>query len=284
VFCPNCGTQNDSGATPCKKCGFKLSGISAPKFKGTMMLNTDQTVQDLIEEYKKKAQGGAADSAPPTPGSEPKRPEPTPVRSSVAPLSELPGAPKGVFQPPRVAASRRRMGGTMLGVAPQVGGVTPPLAELAATPELEGRPTPLPATPRRSSSFPDAQPTPPRGADGLAGTVAMPVVASGVARTIALPATPESPELDRAESDRAESDEDLLASDAAAALTEPSEFSSTPASPTAAMPLAAKQPGAGDDSELAQRAQRLRPFEVVLVVLTCGLYGIYLLLRRRQTH
>ncbi|MEY4550130.1 MAG: zinc-ribbon domain, partial [Pseudomonadota bacterium] len=33
VFCPNCGTKNDDTATPCKKCGFKLSGASAPKFR-----------------------------------------------------------------------------------------------------------------------------------------------------------------------------------------------------------------------------------------------------------
>ena len=51
MFCPNCGTQNDSAATPCKKCGFKLSGVSIPKFKGTMMLNSDQTVQELIDDH-----------------------------------------------------------------------------------------------------------------------------------------------------------------------------------------------------------------------------------------
>jgi hypothetical protein len=269
-----------------------LSGISAPKFKGTMMLNTDQTVQDLIEEYKKKAQGGAADAGEPTPGSEPKRPEQTPVRSSVAPLSELPGAPKGVFQPPRVAASRRRMGGTMLGVAPQVGGVTPPVAELAATPELDERQSPLPATPRRSSSFPDAEPTPRRPSEALAGTVAMPVVASSsergaVARTQALPAVAEFTESDRAdsylaESDRAESDQDLHGTDAAEGRAPHSDLSLTPASPTAAMPRTLPEQASEDGSALAPRAQRLRPFEIVLVVLTCGLYGIYLLLRRRQ--
>src|SRR4051794_26210259 len=43
VFCPNCGTKNDDTATSCTKCGFKLSGASAAKFRGTMMLNTDQS-------------------------------------------------------------------------------------------------------------------------------------------------------------------------------------------------------------------------------------------------
>jgi hypothetical protein len=261
-----------------------LSGISAPKFKGTMMLNTDQTVQDLIEEYKKKAQSGAPDAGEATPGSEPKRPEQTPVRSSVAPLSELPGAPKGVFQPPRVAASRRRMGGTMLGVAPQVGGVTPPVAELAATPELEDRPSPLPTTPRRSSSFPDAEPTPRRASGALAGTVAMPVVAASsergaVARTQALPAVAESTESDRVESDAAELDQNLHGTDAVEGRARHSDFSLTP---TAAQPLAPTDRESDGDSALAQPAQRLRPFEIVMVVLTCGLYGIYLLLRRRQ--
>jgi hypothetical protein len=262
-----------------------LSGISAPKFKGTMMLNTDQTVQDLIQEYKSKALGGgstAPESGAPAPGSEPTRPEATPVRSSVAPLSELPGAPKGVFQPPRVTASRRRMGGTMLGVAPQVGGVTPPLAEVAASPELEERPTPLPATPRRSSSFPDAGPAPRRATDALAGTVAMPVAASGaeraaVASTQALHVGAGAPE-----SDRAEAEQGFDALDAADSLDRGSEPSSTPASPTAAMPLAATEGASRADTDLAQSARRIRPFEVVLIVLTCGLYGIFLLLRRRQ--
>ena len=78
MFCPNCGTQNDSAATPCKKCGFKLSGISVPKFKGTMMLNSEQTVAEMIEEHRKKqAQGAPADK--------PK------VRASEPVSAELPG-------------------------------------------------------------------------------------------------------------------------------------------------------------------------------------------------
>jgi len=124
VFCPNCGTQNDSAATPCKKCGFKLSSVSAPKFKGTMMLNSEHTLQEQIEEHRRKqAQDGAGERV---------------RRASEPPRSSMP--PRGpVLQPPRaVAGSRRRMGGTMLGVAPQAGGVAPPeiAATRAAGPEL----------------------------------------------------------------------------------------------------------------------------------------------------
>jgi len=120
VFCPNCGTKNDDTATPCTKCGFKLSGASAPKFRGTMMLNSDQSVQDLVEEHRRKLAEGSADQesaegpvTPPSPSAQP-----------------APDGPKSALQPPRAGLPKRRMG-TMLGVAPQMGGITPP-------------PTPLP--------------------------------------------------------------------------------------------------------------------------------------------
>jgi hypothetical protein len=135
VFCPNCGTQNESAATPCKKCGFKLSGVSVPKFKGTMMLNSDQTVQELIDEHRRKQAQGTASDRPKSRAS-----EPPPSRNAASnpppPPPGSPTAPKGtVLQPPRAgAAARRRMGGTMLGVAPQAGGLNPPRPELTATP------------------------------------------------------------------------------------------------------------------------------------------------------
>jgi hypothetical protein len=98
------------------------------------MLNSEQTVQEMIEEHRRKqAQGTASDrpkartSEPPPSRNAPSNPPPPP--GSVT-------APKGsVLQPPRAgAAPRRRMGGTMLGVAPQAGGVNPPRPELTATP------------------------------------------------------------------------------------------------------------------------------------------------------
>ena len=39
MFCPNCGTQNPDTALTCSKCSFNLKGASAPKFKGTMLMN-----------------------------------------------------------------------------------------------------------------------------------------------------------------------------------------------------------------------------------------------------
>jgi hypothetical protein len=134
VFCPNCGTENESAATPCKNCGFKLSGVSASKFKGTMMLNSDQTVQNLIDEHKKKQAAPAAPSAAPPAGDAPVPGKERPSFNSLAPLSELPGAPKSVMQPPRAVAGRRRMAGTMVGVAPQAGLVTPSPAEASSSP------------------------------------------------------------------------------------------------------------------------------------------------------
>ena len=108
MFCPNCGTKNDDTATPCKKCGFKLSGTSAPKFRGTMMLNSDQSVQEMVEEHRKKLAEAGQTPAPAAAGG------PTPPLPSVGSTP-----PKAVLQPPRAALPKRRMG-TMLGVAPQV--------------------------------------------------------------------------------------------------------------------------------------------------------------------
>jgi hypothetical protein len=166
VFCPNCGTQNESAATPCKKCGFKLSGVSVPKFKGTMMLNSEQTVQEMIEEHRRKqAAGGTSDrpksrASEPPPGRNP--PSNPPPPGSVA-------APRGaVLQPPRAAAApRRRMGGTMLGVAPQGGGVAAPPVELTAAPPpvRATEPPPAPAA-SGQSAFSEASP--------FAGTFEMP--------------------------------------------------------------------------------------------------------------
>src|SRR5690606_7212251 len=58
--------------------------------------------------------------------------------------SSLGGTRGPVFQPPRAAApARGRMGGTMLGVAPQVGGYAPPQGGL--TPSVPAPANPAPA-------------------------------------------------------------------------------------------------------------------------------------------
>jgi hypothetical protein len=312
VFCPNCGTQNDSAATPCKKCGFKLSGISVPKFKGTMMLNSDQTVQELIEEHRRKqAQGGAAEK---------KASIPAPKRSpgSSAPPSAL-SSPRGpVFQPPR-AASRGRMGGTMMGVAPQAGGVVPPAVGPTRPAEVPAFPPPVPPSePARSETAAiehaeGALPVPaqagPSPADPLAGTVevaastpppaedpgreaeslaeesaaepgpALPAAGthatSAADRPRPLPAVPIAKDAGNAESgaERRAASPELRAAD-----TEPPRqraIAATAAMP--AQPMVARATAV--DSSLPAR---VRALDVVLIVCTFGLYGLVLLFRQRK--
>lgn len=290
MFCPNCGTQNESAATPCTKCGFKLSGISVPKFRGTMMLNSDQTVQELIDEHKRKqAREGGQEPSAPAPAAAPQG-VPAPASSSVAPLSGLPGAPKSVLQPPRVApgASKRRMGGTMLGVAPQVGGV-PPAAKETGSPAPASTPSPfpfpMPAAPSDvyTPPQPPIQAAPERSAASLAGTVAMPVVAPPATEEQSKPAvaaepvltqplagvTPvpqeEEPEQEAPPTPRVEQEE-----------TFPRRVQ--PTAPLEAQPLLAAESSA-IDSDPKPRARTLRPIEIVLIVATCGLYGLVLLFK-----
>jgi hypothetical protein len=153
VFCPNCGTKNDDTATPCTKCGFKLSGASAPKFRGTMMLNTDQSVQEMVDEHRRKLTDGAATEEPAEGPSAP-LPHESPAPASAAREADP-------VLPPRAGLPKRRMG-TMLGVAPQVGGVQPSLT-----------PTPPPPSPRPAP----LENSPPSSPDPLGGTIAFGAVA-----------------------------------------------------------------------------------------------------------
>ncbi len=102
MFCPNCGSKNDSAERPCDKCGFRLSGLQAPKFKGTIMLSSDQSVKDMLAAHRQQSEANRSQQA-----------SAAPQRSSASAAAE---------GPPR----RKKMAGTMLGVAPQVGGFSPP--------------------------------------------------------------------------------------------------------------------------------------------------------------
>jgi zinc ribbon protein len=296
VFCPNCGTQNESAATPCTKCGFKLSGISVPKFKGTMMLNSDQTVQELIEEHRRKAQGAAAEKIK----GRVSEPAPKRVPGSSAPPSSL--GPRGpVLQPPRAAApTRGRMGGTMMGVAPQAGGVMPPAGARApaaplrtapvAPPEVEpgrgdARAPGITARPEEHQrALPDPGP-----ADAWAGTAQLPQLDPGAAderppqasapalkATRPLEAVPSSDEpafSDPADGERASAD----------AAEAPEPVRARAVALTAPLP---QQPDRTASADLAEAARavppRLRALDLVLIVCTFGLYGIVLWLRRRK--
>ena len=286
MFCPNCGTQNDSAASPCKKCGFKLSGVSAPKFKGTMMMNTEQSVQDLVDEHKRKreeaTQAGSAEAP-----RDSQAPAPSP---SAAPPPGSRAVPKGVLQPPRAATSKRRMGGTMLGVAPQAGGIIPPNPLPTPLPSPDLAPSPSPAAPAtRAVSAPEPEPvpaapelvSPPLRADPLAGTVAVPAsdppaAALAPGRTQALDATPAAGR-----------------TQALDATPPPVEASSPPRDPwaaepnppparTAQMPAQDSLPPLQELSDSKPAPRRVRPFEIFLIVATCGLYGLVMLMRQRK--
>jgi hypothetical protein len=289
VFCPNCGTQNDSAATPCKKCGFRLSGVSASKFKGTMMLNSDQTVQELIEEHKKKMAEAALDTSGKPLASPPAGTASVPPKTSsvVPPPSGYPGAtgttgtPRPVFQPPRAGAPKRRMGGTMLGVAPQVGGVAPP-ADVTATP-----PPVQAVEPPRQEHAPslavggragELTPDPPQSpALPLAGTAAMPIMPEVAPLAPAAP-IPEHPAPGRTQP--------LVAHSTARDEQQAWKAETAPGRvPAATAPLPQYHGGTSDltlEDPAPPRPRRIRPFEIALIVLTCGLYGIVVLLRQRR--
>jgi zinc-ribbon domain len=308
VFCPNCGTQNDSTATPCKKCGFKLSGITAPKFKGTMMLNSEQTVQELIEEHRRKqAQEAVAEK-------ERRSSNPPPKRSpgSSAPPSSF-GSTRGpVLQPPR-AAPRGRMGGTMLGVAPQGGGVAPPVGVPARPPEVAAPPPSSDAAGEqaRHDVSPSAEPARPEEspANPLAATSALPLVSPAPEASVdpgatdatppagdelplaAVPSVEAPPVADtaaRVEAVRVEAVRvEAVRVDAAA--HEPSEPNLRAAetqpprnrvvAATTALP-AQLEPVATRDTSSAPSS--IGPLDVVLIVCTFGLYGIVLWRKQRK--
>lgn len=268
MFCPNCGTQNESAATPCKKCGFKLSGVSAPKFKGTMVLNSDQTVQELIEEHRRRqAPGGPSDE--PRRASEP----PPPSSGSAPPSSGFPGSRGPVLQPPRVApgASRRRMGGTMLGVAPQAGGLLPP--------ERGARPAPAPVPPKGAEpSSDDAGSAPSAPVQALAGTAAMPVVENGTRPEPAEPARPESPAPAAVAAAVVESSHTDSPEPEAAAAPAPERRAIADTAPIPQQPTA---PRAGSSAPGAA-PNGLSPRDIVLLIVTFGLYGLVLWAKRRK--
>lgn len=249
VFCPNCGTPNESTATSCKNCGYKLSRTS-PKFAGTMVMRSERSVQEMLDEQKRRAREAAAErgagrgSEPP-----PARPSSTPPGSTGFPRSS-----RGpVLAPPRVDSSRRRVGGTMLGVAPQGGGILPPRD---AEPPRE--PAPEAAAPAKPHTAGPASPM----ADG-----------SGVAPTAAMPRMG-TPPVDAAAAPPV---------DAAAVAAEPAEAPGAEAERS--VPVTAPLPPA-PTSDVSAPSQvippRLTAVDVLLIIGTFGIYGVVLWARRRS--
>lgn len=258
MFCPNCGTQNDSAATACKKCGFKLSGVSVPKFKGTMMLNSEQTVQEQIEEHRRKqAQAGSG---------EPVR------RASEPPRSSLP--PRGpVLQPPRaVVGSKRRMGGTMLGVAPQAGGIIPPDVAAARA---------APAEPTRADTPVVEAPPSSEPADPLAATTELPVTQPPPGSSaLASEAPAEAATVDGGAAAVAEPDEEAAPGSGDGDAAEEPARAERPIARTAPLPQHSAPPGSVDSQRSAPA--RLRPLDIALIIVTLGLYAIVLWIRQRK--
>jgi hypothetical protein len=264
-----------------------------------MMLNAEQSVQGMIDEHRRKLQEAA--------------PAPEPAEG---PEGASPAPPAGIFQGARAAAggaAKRRMG-TMLGVAPQVGGVQPP--------NFHGGPTP-PLPSAEAIPEPAAAESSPRA---LGGTIAFAPVPAPVAapaeiappanplaagRTEAFPTPPVAPapgsplaagrtEAFEAVSSAAPRLENPLAAgrtEAVAAVPEPA-----PSPPPAlqrgrteafdATPPPIEQPSlhrAGDEARGSVESyapagvpRRLKPLDVFLIVISFGLYALVLRARQRK--
>jgi zinc-ribbon domain len=301
VFCPNCGTKNDDTATPCTKCGFKLSGAAAPKFRGTMMLNTEQSVQEMVEEHRRKL-GDEGTVQEPAKG--PGAPGPS---AAQAPLS-APGSTKSPLQPARTGLPKRRMG-TMLGVAPQGGEIRP-----AHTP-TPPPPSPLPASAEDAPpsapnplggtiAFAGAPPAPPPRAhplaagrtEAFAGAPASeaarpaqhPLAAGRTEAFEAVPAVAAAPAHQALAAERLEAvaaaPEPAATAPATRALAGRTEAFDAPLAEHEQTPAPAS--ARADRDSLAPAAglpQRLRPLDVFLIVITCGLYALVIWARQRKS-
>jgi hypothetical protein len=284
VFCPNCGTQNEEGASPCKKCGFKLSGVSAPKFKGTMMLSSDHSVQQLVEEHRRKLEEQAAIAVDVPPSNlDPDLANSKPGLNTI----------RGGLQPVRPGLSRPKPGGTVIGVAPQVGGFTPAApgaASAAAARAAAHESAPAPSSGERrlapAAESPWLAAVAP-ALDATAGRVA-PSATSESAQAASALAEPASalrastagsgPTLESAAPPRL--------ADAGAAqppVTGDVAAAHSPARGATEKPEASLLPGPDStsrDPRLPAPA-RVRPLEVFLILITFGLYGLVLLFRQR---
>ncbi len=156
MFCPNCGAQNQDTATACAKCGFalKAAAATAPKFKGTMLMMN------------------APPAAVPRPGAPPAGAQAAPPAATPAPGTAAPSIPAAPAIP---AATRPKLKGTMIGVAPpSMGSNTGPLGAPqapapAAAPPAFAPPAYQPPAPAAAPPAPAHEP--PSAVNPLGGTV-----------------------------------------------------------------------------------------------------------------
>jgi hypothetical protein len=308
VFCPNCGTKNDDTAMPCTKCGFKLSGASAPKFRGTMMLNSEQSVQEMVEEHRSKLAEGGSDQDP---AKRPPAPQTSSGDSATGAAAATPAPAKSVLQPPRAGLAKRRMG-TMLGVAPQMGGVQPPDApgdtpppppSLGSETKRAGLATdPLggtvafaavPPPAAQMSGSPVANPSagPATGAGRSAGFAVVPPGPSPAISPLAAGRTEafqqvSAPMPNPLAAGRTEAFTAVPPAGAAPARGRTEAFEAAPPSPSTAVEPVAGAHARSEPPESYHPAgvprTHLRPLDVFLVVITCGLYGVVLWAQQRR--
>jgi hypothetical protein len=292
VFCPNCGAENKETTSPCVRCGFKLSGVNASKFKGTIMLNSDETVQELIEAQRRKmAEASAADPAA------------TPSGSS----AQLPAAGQDAAGAGGVPRPRRKLGGaTILGVAPQLGGFKggSPSGALES-PQPGGEPERPALNPGAEVRRPSRPPTDPHapteamqafspGADlsttAVGGTAPQaafveptpaPAPAGGTQPLQQVSAPTAAPVRTQASAPGAG---ESVPPNATVPLQQvPDQRSPDPANTTAPLPAQTRAAvEAARVSSLPPIKKGLSAGEVFLVIATCGLYGVVRMLRQRK--
>jgi hypothetical protein len=296
VFCPNCGAENKETSSPCVRCGFKLSGVNASKFKGTIMLNSDETVQEMIEAQRRKMAEAAAAAA------------------ATDPTAVPPGNPNATPSPDAAAGGvprpRRKLGGaTILGVAPQLGGFkagspSGTLESPQREPVAGSAPEPTPEETRlpepRRSSVPPADANAPTeamqafapaagfGATAIGGTAPQPITPepapAGSTQPLQGSAAPSATPFQTQASPRAALD--ATPPNATVPLEQLPDL--RPHEPeTGAAPLP-PHPSGGVEAE-AERVSSLPPVakglsasEVFLVIVTCGVYGVVRMLRQRK--
>ncbi len=275
MFCPNCGAQNVDTATACAKCGFALrAAAAAPKFKGTMLMM----------------------NAPPTAA------KPAAPAAPVAPAPAAPVAPAVASAPPVAAAApqapKPKLKGTMIGVAPPSLGSNSPLGGAPSAPPVAQPPAaysaPAPAyepPPAPAYAPPPAQsiPQPVSSVNPLGGTVVADAGAFGgfpqAPPTASAPGSYDigGPPPGFGAPPPGFGNSDALGATAPVASGAPHAM--VPAQPAAMSPV--------PPAPMANYDEPMDPIPgtvggpnpiitVLLIVLTCGIYGIYLLIKGKR--
>jgi hypothetical protein len=308
LFCPNCGAENKDTSAPCVRCGFKLSGVAASKFKGTIMLNSDETVQSLIEAQRRKLAEAAAldaaalnaaapeaaalDTAEPA-GPNTASPPPPPDPNAAGPDANAGGVPR----------PRRKLGGaTILGVAPQMGvaravppsGTPEPRQHSPAPPAAAEAPTATQSAAAQRTSAPPADPHAPTEAM-QAFTPAAALGSTAIGGTAPLAAGPEPARVGTQPLQQslaapfqtqasARAEVGIAAPNQTVPLEQvPEPVVPDPAHATGPLPQNVRDAvEAARASSVPRIPKSISAAEILLVIATCGVYGVVRLMRQRK--